>query len=73
MSLLYDAQGIEQLGLEEGLPPPFPGQGRQRRYQRKVSGQFAEIGFYAPQGDNKTGLNPIFMAYLGEQRQMPAI
>jgi len=25
------------------------------------------------QGDNKTGLNPIFMAYFGEQRQMPAI
>ncbi|MND88612.1 hypothetical protein D3C80_806430 [compost metagenome] len=71
--LLYDAQGIEQLILEEGFPSPFPGQGRQGGDQREITGEFAEIGFYAPQGDNKTGLHPIFIAYFREQRQMLAI
>ncbi|MNH14400.1 hypothetical protein D3C79_739920 [compost metagenome] len=73
VSLLYDAQRIEQLPLEEVLSPPFPGQGSQGRYQGEITGQFTEIGFDAPQGDNKTGLHPIFLTYFREQRQMLAI
>lgn len=73
MSLLQNAQGIEQLAFKEGFTATVPGQGRERRDKGIMAGYFAEIGFNSPQGNNKAGLNPIFPAYFCKQRQMLAI
>ena len=73
MSLLYDMQGIKQLPFEKGLTSTIPGQRGQRRNEREFTGQFTEIGFDAPQGDNKARLYVIFCPYFCEQRQMLTI
>lgn len=44
MSLLQNAQGIEQLAFKEGFTATVPGQGRERRDKGIMAGYFAEIG-----------------------------
>ncbi len=61
---------MKKLGAEEVAAPRIEGQGREGSNDREGAEIAAVVGFQAPEGDQKAGLNPVLSLYLRQQRAM---